>query len=104
MTLTQRDWRSFVEGIIVLLNELDPYGLDSGHLNRAPRDEFGHEALLVAGVLVNNGAISRGQLDEIWRDWFHEPISDVVGAQAAERFTPRLNLLVKSTPPAGPAC
>ncbi len=98
-----REWRPTVEDVMVLLNELDPYGLERGHPDGAPWDEYGTEARPMARVLFNDGAITKEQVDDIWRNWFYEPLSYVVGVQAAERFASFLNLLVRPAHPIGPA-
>lgn len=84
-----------VQGIIGLLNELDPYGLEPGRPDGAPHDEYQSEAHPMANLLLNNGIISTHEVNTIWQDWFDEPLSEVIGVQRTEIFTTRLNLLIK---------
>lgn len=88
--------RSTLAEVIGLLNELDPYGLEPGSAAGAPQDEYETEASPIASLLLNNGSVSRNQVDAIWKDWFQESLSQVIGAVKAERFCVSLNSLNES--------
>ncbi len=89
-----------VAGVIALLNELDPYGLEPGSPDGAPYNEYELEAHPMAGLLLRNGSISENQIDAIWQDMFDEPLSAILGAAEAERFTAGLNTLAGPVHPA----
>lgn len=89
-------WRSAVAAVIALLNNLDPYGLEPGVEGGAPEDEYETEAHSIATLLLNSGSVSRSQVDGIWREWFQEPLSEVIGVTKVERFCISLNSLSDS--------
>ncbi|OUM42640.1 hypothetical protein B8W73_07355 [Arthrobacter agilis] len=93
MEPSSHKWGSTVAGVIGLLNDLDPYGLEPGTAAGAPQDEYEPEAHPIARLLLNSGSVSSDQVDRIWRQWFQEPLSKVIGAAKAERFCVRLNSL-----------
>ncbi|MFI2102808.1 hypothetical protein ACH436_05915 [Isoptericola sp. NPDC019693] len=95
-----RLWTSTVSGVLTLLNDADPYGLDPGTPGGAPLAEYDLEAEPIAKHLVDNGSITVEEVDVIWRHWFSESLSGpgCLGRPAAEHFVARLNELVKSTP------
>jgi hypothetical protein len=99
MALSDRKRKETIDSVIALLNALDPYGLDPGDPEGAPWKEYRNEAGPMASLLLNDATISREQVDNIWQDWFDESLSDTVGPREAERFTSRLNLLVKPANP-----
>lgn len=90
-------WRTTLAEVIGLLNDLDPYGLEPGTAAGAPQDEYEPEASPIASLLLNNGSVSRNQVDAIWQDWFQESLSQVIGDAEAERFSVSLNSLNDST-------
>lgn len=94
MQLSERLHKSVIEGVIVLLNQLDPYGVEPGDTDGAPWDEYMSEAHPMASVLLNTGSITTDQIDAIWQNWFGEPLSVAVGATKAERFAGSLNTLM----------
>lgn len=93
MQPSRHKWRSILAEVIELLNDLDPYGLEPGTAEGAPQDEYETEASPIVSLLLNNGSVSRNQVDAIWEDWFQEPLSQVVGAAKAEGFCISLNSL-----------
>ncbi|MHA7142941.1 MULTISPECIES: hypothetical protein [unclassified Arthrobacter] len=90
-------WRNTLAEVISLINDLDPYGLEPGTAAGAPQDEYETEASPIASLLLNNGSVSRNQMDAIWQEWFHESLSQVIGDAEAERFCVSLNSLNDST-------
>ncbi|MEU2199211.1 hypothetical protein [Isoptericola sp. NPDC019482] len=95
-----RQWTSTVSGVVALLNDADPYGLEPGKPGGAPIDEYELEAEPIAKHLFDGGSITVEQVDAIWRHWFSESLSGsgCYGRSATEEFVARLNELVKSTP------
>ena len=75
--------------VLGLLNETDPYGLDPGV--GAPVDEYEREAASMASLLVNRGAISAEQANEIWNEGFKERLGDVIGGEKLDRLIVSLN-------------
>lgn len=88
-----RKWKDTVASVVVLLNDLDPYGLDPGTAEGAPPDVYELEASPIARLLLTHGSVSNDDVDAIWQEWFQEPLSDVIGAEAMDRFSADLNLL-----------
>lgn len=82
---------------MVLLNDLDPYGLEPGTAEGAPQDEYAPEASPMARLLLNHGSISSDEVDAIWLEGFQEPLSEFIGAEAMNRFCAELNSLPVST-------
>lgn len=97
MQPNRHKWRSTLAEVIQLLNDLDPYGLEPGTTAGAPQDEYETEASPIASLLLNNGSVSRNQVDAIWQAWFQESLSEVIGDVEAERFCISLNSLSDST-------
>ncbi|WP_197486963.1 hypothetical protein [Oerskovia enterophila] len=94
-------WRSTIKNVLELLNELDPYGLTPGQPDGAPQDEYDLEAKPIAQRLINDGVITNAQVDAIWLKWFDEPLNEVIGMEATERFVDNLNSLPTPTTPSG---
>jgi hypothetical protein len=88
-----RKWKDTVTSVVALLNDLDPYGLEPGSAEGAPQDEYEPEASPIAGLLVNHGSIGSEEVDAIWLEWFQEPLSEVIGSEAMNRFCVSLNTL-----------
>jgi hypothetical protein len=76
-----------------LINDLDPYGLEPGTAEGAPQNEYEPEASPMARLLLNHGSVRSDEVDEIWREWFQESLSDFIGAEAMNRFCADLNSL-----------
>jgi len=93
-------WKSTVRGVLAVLNDVDPYGLDPGKPDGAPLDEYDLEAEPIAKHLVDDGSITVEQVDAIWRHWFSESLSGpgCLGRSATEQFVARLNELMNPTP------
>lgn len=83
----------------MLLNELDPNGVQPGEPDGAPLDEYLSEAHLMASLLINTGSITIDQTDVIWQKAFCEPLSGIVGAIRAKQFAASLNALIESADP-----
>ena len=94
MQLSKHQHKSVIEGVIMLLNQLDPCGVEPGKTDGAPWDEYVSEAHPMASLLLNTGSITTDQIDAIWQNWFGEPLSVAVGATKAERFASSLNTLM----------
>ncbi len=94
-------WRGAIKSVLELLNELDPYGLTPGQPDGAPHDEYDLEAKPIAQRLIKDGVITNAQVDAIWLKWFDEPLDEVIGVEATERFVDDLNRVPTPKTPAG---
>lgn len=88
-----RKWRDAVTSVLALLNEVDPYGLQPGTAEGAPRDEYELEAAPIVSLLLKNGSVTSNEVDAIWVTWFQEPLSEVIGSQEMSRFCASVNFL-----------
>lgn len=95
MQLSKHEQNSIIDSVTVLLNQLDPNGVEPGGHNGAPWDEYVSEAQPMASLLINNGSVTTDQIDAIWQKWFSEPLSVIVGATRAKQFTASLNSLIE---------
>ncbi|MFJ5862461.1 hypothetical protein ACIQCM_13660 [Pseudarthrobacter sp. NPDC092439] len=93
---SSRKWKSTAAAVLGLLNDLDPYNFEPGTPAGAPHDEYENEAHSIASLLFKSGSVSRSQVDVIWREWFQEPLSEVIGAVKADRFCVNLNSIADS--------
>ena len=80
-----------MRGVLGALTELDPYGLEPGRAAGAPADEYELEARPIVSLLVADGRITVGQFDAIWREWFGETLTDVIGTARIDKLVARLN-------------
>ncbi len=88
-----RKWKDTVKSVVAALNDLDPYGLDPGRAGGAPQNEYEPEASPIARLLLVQGSLSSDEVDAIWREWFNQPLSEVIGFEAINRFCASLNSL-----------
>lgn len=88
-----RAWRQKVDGVLALVNELDPYDLAPGRRDGAPDDEYNPEAEAMARHLMANRAITAEHIDAIWNHWFGEPLSPTITTHRREQFVAHLNRL-----------
>jgi hypothetical protein len=77
--------------VLLLLNDLDPYGLSPGDM--APWDAYELEATPMVRLLLANEGIAASEVDAIWEEWFEERLSDAISAAAFRRFVDSLNEL-----------
>lgn len=77
------------------LDAVDPYGLEPGREDGAPREEYASEAAPIASILLRRGRITGEELDAVWRFWFGEPLSALLG----DGFAPLLARLDRLAPP-----
>jgi hypothetical protein len=84
-------WRQLVDRVLVELNTLDPYGLEPGAEDGAPRDEYELEAVPMVRELILAGAITGDRVDAIWTTWFGETLSGRTDPARFEAFVARLN-------------
>lgn len=94
-----RSWKQVTAQVLALLNELDPYRLDPGMPEGAPKDEYAPEADALARHLISDRAIELEQVDAIWLYWFGESLSQVIGPESAEELVAGLNRLAQVARP-----
>jgi hypothetical protein len=92
-----RSWKQVTAEVLALLSELDPYRLEPGMPEGAPKDEYAPEADAIARHLLSHRAIELEQVDAMWRHWFGESLSQVTGTGAAENLVVHLNQLVRAS-------
>jgi hypothetical protein len=88
-----RTWKDTVTSVIALLNVLDPCGLELGTAEGAPQEGYEPEVSPMAHVLPRHGSVSSDDVDAMWREWFQEPLSELIGIEAMSRFCVNLNSL-----------
>ncbi|WP_146086083.1 MULTISPECIES: hypothetical protein [unclassified Rathayibacter] len=86
---------AMVSAVLRELDAVDPYGLEPGLESGAPRDEYEPEAAPIASILLHRGRITGEELDSVWRFWFGEPLSALLG----DRIAPLLVRLERLAPP-----
>ncbi|WP_418275743.1 hypothetical protein ACNHYB_12915 [Isoptericola jiangsuensis] len=92
-------WKSTVSGVLALLNDVDPYGLEPGLPDGAPLDEYELEAEPIARHLVDDGSITVEQVDAIWLHWFDESLSGRLKRRTLKKFMVSLNELASPIQP-----
>ena len=65
----------FEERVLELLDAADPMALTPGQGDGSPADEYQVEAETIAQLLRSEGRVSTAQLDEVWQEWFDEPLT-----------------------------
>jgi hypothetical protein len=98
---SEETWEPISAAVLALLTDLDPYGLEPGAEGGAPADEYSPEAVSIASHLTNRGRISAADVDDIWRQWFDEPLS-TIDDKLVSTFVAELNALVEPPPEAAP--
>lgn len=93
MDARTRAWKQKVDGVLALVNELDPYDLAPGDPDGAPDDEYHPEAEEIARHLMTNRAITAEHIDAIWNRWFGEPLSRTITPHRRAQFVAHLNRL-----------
>lgn len=84
------DRRRHVAAVLRLLNDADPYGLASSKEMGVPDDELLTEATQISAIAVMREC-SSCDLDDVWRRWFDEPLTAVIGVMATEKLARRVN-------------
>ncbi|MDN3495740.1 hypothetical protein QL996_07365 [Planococcus sp. APC 4015] len=97
MSSYEETWKPISAAVLALLTDLDPYGLEPGTEDGAPADEYSPEAVSIASHLINRGGISAADVDDIWRQWFGEPLS-TIDSKLFSTFVAELNALVEPSP------
>lgn len=81
--------------VLGLLNRIDPWQLEPGAPGSLiPEDEYGYEAEAIAEHLAEEGTIGVADVDEIWNHWFSQPLTGLIGCDAADQLVGELDRLV----------
>lgn len=87
-------YRRVFAGVLAVLSDVDPYGLEPGGADGAPADEYEPEAGDLTRLLVHDGAVTRDGVDDVWQRWFSESLSLRLGVEGVGRLVARLNAVV----------
>ncbi|QCR42141.1 hypothetical protein C1N74_16300 (plasmid) [Microbacterium sp. SGAir0570] len=79
---------------MAVLNEADPYGLEPGTPEGAPKDEYEMEAVDLTRMLLKNGVVTTQEVERVWMRWFDESLAQRIGVPQLTRLVDRLNALV----------
>ena len=85
------------EQVLALLTREDPMGLAPG-ADGMPEDEYGPEAEAIAELLDTGAAPTAAQLDEVWEQWFSQPLSPLLGADRMGSLLEALSALAPEGP------
>lgn len=91
------DREDLEDRVLELLTEADPMKLDPGLSAGAPADEYRVEAEAIAAILHVDGTILGDQLDDVWQEWFDEPLTPLLGQERLEALAAALSAL--TSPP-----
>ncbi|QNN83406.1 hypothetical protein H3H54_07910 [Brachybacterium sp. Z12] len=85
------------EGVLELLIEADPMALAPGSPEGTPADEYRPEAEAIAEILHIDGGITTAQLEDVWEQWFDEPLAPLLGQERVTALAAALTAL--TSPP-----
>ena len=84
-------YRRVFAGVLAVLSDVDPYGLEPGAADGAPADEYEPEAGDLTRLLLHDGGVTRDDVDDVWQRWFSESLSLRLGVEGVDRLVERLN-------------
>lgn len=87
------DASSLEHRVLEVLTEADPMEFAPGRFDGTPADEYRPEAESIAALLRTDGVITEVRLDEVWQDWFSEPLTAVIGSERVTVLVETLNAL-----------
>jgi hypothetical protein len=90
MQFSKHEQNRIIDSVTVLLNQLNPNGVEPGVHSGASWDEYVSEAHPMASLLINKGSVTTDQIDAIWQKWFSEPLSVVASLARRVRSSSRL--------------
>ncbi len=83
---SDQEW--LVEHSIRILNRYDPMAISPGSSEGPPWDEYEPEAADLVALLQSGGAVSAGQVQDVWLNWFRVPVGgESVAAAIARELT-----------------
>ena len=86
----------FEERVLELLDAADPMALTPGQGDGSPADEYQVEAETIAQLLRSEGRVSTAQLDEVWQEWFDEPLTARLGQERTAALAAALSALTSA--------
>jgi len=87
-------YRKTLAGVLVVLNDADPCGLEPGSPEGAPLDEYEMEAVDLVRILLKAGAVTPHDVEAVWMHWFSESLVLRIGPPRMAQLIDRLNALV----------
>ncbi|TWX40131.1 hypothetical protein ES689_01210 [Frigoribacterium sp. ACAM 257] len=88
--------RKTLAGVLAVLSDVDPYGLEPGQPDGAPSDEYEMEAVDLVRILLEVGTVTSHDVEAVWMRWFSESLVLRLGPPRTARLVDRLNGLVES--------
>lgn len=87
-------YRETFAGVLAVLSDVDPYGLEPGTPDGAPSDEYEMEANDLVRILLRAGAVKTHDVEAVWMRWFSESLVLRLGPPRMAQLVDRLNGLV----------
>lgn len=87
-------YRKTLAGVLAVLSDVDPYGLEPGQPNGAPSDEYEMEAVDLVRVLCKAGAVRTHDVEGVCMRWFSESLVPRIGPPRMAQLIDRSNALV----------
>jgi hypothetical protein len=87
-------YRKTLAGVVAVLSDVDPLGLEPGSPDGAPSDEYEMEAVDLVRILLKAGAVTSHDVEEVWMRWFSESLVLRLGPPRMAQLIDRLNELV----------
>ncbi|KQS20924.1 hypothetical protein ASG05_14925 [Frigoribacterium sp. Leaf186] len=81
-------------GVLAVLSDVDPYGLEPGQPDGAPSDECEMEAVDLVRILLRADAVTILDVEAVWMRWFSESLVLRLGPPRMAQLVDRLNALV----------
>ena len=87
-------YRRTLAGVLNVLSDIDPFGLEPGSPDGAPADEYEMEAVDLVRILLKAGAVTTHDVEAVWMRWFSESLVLRLGPPRMAQLTDRLNAFV----------
>jgi hypothetical protein len=87
-------YRKTLAGVLAVLSDVEPYGLEPGSPEGAPSDEYEMEAVDLVRILGKAGAVTTLDVEAVWLRWFSESLVMRPGPPRMAQLIDRLNGLV----------
>ncbi|WP_209560008.1 hypothetical protein [Frigoribacterium sp. PvP032] len=87
-------YRQTLAGVLAVLSDVDPYGLEPGSPEGAPSNEYEMEAVDLVRILLKAGAVTTHDVEAVWMRWFSESLVLRLGPLRMAQLIDRLNGLV----------
>jgi len=87
-------YRTTLAGVLAVLSDVDPYGLEPGSPEGAPLDEYEMEAVDLVRILLKAGVVTVHDVEAVWMRWFSESLVLRLGPPRMAHLVDCLNALV----------